>query len=36
MRRVFLRTLQVGPAEYRRRFHAPSPTLPQTSKETAA
>jgi transcriptional regulator GlxA family with amidase domain len=30
MRRVFLRTLHVGPAEYRRRFHAP------TSKETAA
>jgi transcriptional regulator GlxA family with amidase domain len=24
MRRVFLRTLQVGPAEYRRRFHTPS------------
>jgi transcriptional regulator GlxA family with amidase domain len=23
MRRVFLRTLHVGPAEYRRRFHAP-------------
>jgi len=23
MRRVFLRTLEVGPAEYRRRFHAP-------------
>ena len=22
MRRVFLRTLEVGPAEYRRRFHA--------------
>jgi transcriptional regulator GlxA family with amidase domain len=30
MRRVFLRTLHVGPAEYRRRFHAP------TDKETAA
>ena len=30
MRRVFLRTLHVGPAEYRRRFHAP------TTKETAA
>jgi transcriptional regulator GlxA family with amidase domain len=26
MRRVFIRTLDVGPAEYRRRFHAPSPT----------
>jgi transcriptional regulator GlxA family with amidase domain len=25
MRRVFLRTLEVGPAEYRRRFHAPTP-----------
>jgi transcriptional regulator GlxA family with amidase domain len=25
MRRVFLRTLHVGPAEYRRRFHAPTP-----------
>lgn len=36
MRRVFLRTLEVGPAEYRRRFHASSSTLPQTSKETAA
>jgi transcriptional regulator GlxA family with amidase domain len=24
MRRVFLRTLHVGPAEYRRRFHAPA------------
>lgn len=24
MRRAFLRTLQVGPAEYRRRFHAPA------------
>ncbi len=30
MRRAFLRTLHVGPAEYRRRFHAP------TTKETAA
>ncbi|HTU80413.1 MAG TPA: DJ-1/PfpI family protein [Solirubrobacteraceae bacterium] len=30
MRRAFLRTLHVGPAEYRRRFHSP------TSKETAA
>jgi transcriptional regulator GlxA family with amidase domain len=30
MRRAFLRTLHVGPAEYRRRFHAPTP------KETAA
>jgi transcriptional regulator GlxA family with amidase domain len=30
MRRAFLRTLHVGPAEYRRRFHAP------TNKETAA
>ncbi|MGP0101831.1 MAG: GlxA family transcriptional regulator [Solirubrobacteraceae bacterium] len=28
MRRTFLRTLHVGPAEYRRRFHAP------TTKET--
>jgi transcriptional regulator GlxA family with amidase domain len=36
MRRVFLRALEVGPAEYRRRFHASSSTLPQTSKETAA
>jgi transcriptional regulator GlxA family with amidase domain len=36
MRRVFLRTLEVGPAEYRRRFHASSSTLAQTSKETAA
>jgi transcriptional regulator GlxA family with amidase domain len=26
MRRVFLRTLEVGPAEYRRRFHALAPT----------
>jgi transcriptional regulator GlxA family with amidase domain len=25
MRRVFLRSLGVGPAEYRRRFHAPAP-----------
>jgi transcriptional regulator GlxA family with amidase domain len=33
MRRVFLRTLEVGPAEYRRRFHSRSSTLPQTSKE---
>lgn len=32
MRRAFLRTLQVGPAEYRRRFHAP-PAL--TTKELA-
>jgi transcriptional regulator GlxA family with amidase domain len=31
MRRSFLRALQVGPAEYRRRFRAPT-----TSKETAA
>jgi transcriptional regulator GlxA family with amidase domain len=23
MRRVFLRTIDVGPAEYRRRFYAP-------------
>jgi transcriptional regulator GlxA family with amidase domain len=30
MRRVFLRALEVGPAEYRRRFHTP------TSKEQAA
>jgi transcriptional regulator GlxA family with amidase domain len=30
MRRVFLRTLHVGPSEYRRRFQAP------TTKETAA
>ena len=30
MRRAFLRTLHVGPAEYRRRFQAP------TSEETAA
>lgn len=29
MRRVFLRTLQVGPAEYRRRFHAPTPSQPR-------
>lgn len=36
MRRAFLRTLQVGPAEYRRRFHAASSTLPQTDKEAAA
>jgi transcriptional regulator GlxA family with amidase domain len=36
MRRVFLRTLEVSPAEYRRRFHAPSSTLSQTSKEKAA
>jgi transcriptional regulator GlxA family with amidase domain len=26
MRRAFLRTLGVGPAEYRRRFHSPQPT----------
>jgi transcriptional regulator GlxA family with amidase domain len=26
MRRVFLRTLQVGPGEYRRRFHSPTAT----------
>jgi transcriptional regulator GlxA family with amidase domain len=31
MRRAFLRTLQVGPAEYRRRFHSPQAI---TSKET--
>jgi transcriptional regulator GlxA family with amidase domain len=35
MRRVFLRTLEVGPAEYRRRFHAPiSRSLQATSEET--
>jgi len=42
LRRVFLRTLHVGPAEYRRRFHAPtttsSPHRPGTGKgkETVA
>jgi transcriptional regulator GlxA family with amidase domain len=36
MRRVFLRTLEVGPAEYRRRFHASSSTRRQPSKETPA
>jgi transcriptional regulator GlxA family with amidase domain len=36
MRRVFLRALEAGPAEYRRRFHASSSTFPQTSEETAA
>jgi transcriptional regulator GlxA family with amidase domain len=38
MRRAFLRTLHVGPAEYRRRFHAPAHTPPPQgdSKETAA
>lgn len=30
MRRAFLRTLQVGPAEYRRRFHAPTTTEGRT------
>jgi transcriptional regulator GlxA family with amidase domain len=38
MRRAFLRTLHVGPAEYRRRFHAPAHTSPPQGerKETAA
>jgi transcriptional regulator GlxA family with amidase domain len=35
MRRVFLRTLHVGPAEYRRRFQAPPAAMPSTTKETA-
>ena len=35
MRRVFLRTLHVGPAEYRRRFHVPTAAKPLTTKETA-
>jgi transcriptional regulator GlxA family with amidase domain len=30
MRRVFLRALAVGPAEYRRRFHAPTTTTTTT------
>jgi transcriptional regulator GlxA family with amidase domain len=35
MRRVFLRTVEVGPAEYRRRFHGPPATSQQTrNKET--
>jgi len=35
MRRVFLRAVEVGPAEYRRRFHGPPLTSRQTrSKET--
>jgi len=35
MRRAFLRTLHVGPAEYRRRFHAPTTAKPLATKETA-
>jgi transcriptional regulator GlxA family with amidase domain len=31
MRRVFLRTLEVGPAEYRRRFHSTIPRIDSTA-----
>jgi transcriptional regulator GlxA family with amidase domain len=37
MRRIFIRTLEVGPAEYRRRFHsfhAPATNGTSTAKET--
>jgi len=34
MRRVFLRALAVGPAEYRRRFHGPPGLHAPTAKET--
>ncbi len=34
MRRVFLRTLHVGPAEYRRRFHVPTGSAAQSATHT--
>ncbi len=34
MRRAFLRTLHVGPAEYRRRFHAPATSQTCTGEPT--
>jgi transcriptional regulator GlxA family with amidase domain len=34
MRRAFLRALQVGPAEYRRRFYAPQEIHAPEQKET--
>jgi transcriptional regulator GlxA family with amidase domain len=36
MRRVFLRTLQVGPAEYRRRFHVTTTTTTNAQPREAA
>jgi transcriptional regulator GlxA family with amidase domain len=36
MRRAFLRALHIGPAEYRRRFHATTTTPSPHEKETAA
>jgi transcriptional regulator GlxA family with amidase domain len=35
LRRAFLRTLQVGPAEYRRRFHAPAASGTQARERSA-
>jgi len=36
MRRVFLRTLRVGPAEYRRRFNAAQPAAPRGARGSGA